>query len=80
MYMQAVLYKLNKTKTKTGLSVGCKKIFRGPCQRYYMSLSFANMGHIGYINPTSFSQYSFICEIPCLFTFCPCSISAAESA
>ncbi len=28
-----------------------------------MSLSFVNIGHVGYINPTHFSLDSFICEI-----------------
>ncbi len=42
-------------------------------------LSFVNIGHIGHINPTHFSQNSFIYEISCLVTFCPYSKDVIES-
>ncbi len=52
----------------------------GPSQCSYMSLSFAKIDHIGYINPAHFSQNSFIYEIWCLFTFCPYSVNITESS
>ncbi len=54
---------------------------KGPNQCSYMSLSFVNIGHIGYTSPTHFSQSSFICEIIdiCLFKFCPCSVKVTEN-
>ncbi len=52
---------------------------KGPHQCYYMSLSFVNTGHVGYKNPKYFSQNSFICELSCLFTFCPYSINVTEN-
>ncbi len=45
-----------------------------------MSLSFVNVGLIGYINPTHFSQHSLVCEIRFLFTFCPYTINVTESS
>ncbi len=51
-------------------------IIKGPYQCFYMSLSFVNIGNI---NPTHFPQNSFICEILCLFRFCPYSINVTES-
>ncbi len=54
-------------------------MLKGPYQCYCMSLSFVNISHIGYINPTHSSQNSFLCEILCLFTFCPCSVNVTES-
>ncbi len=45
-----------------------------------MSLSFVNISHIGYINPTLFSQNNVIYEIWCLFTSCPYSINVTESS
>ncbi len=48
---------------------------KGPYQCHYMSLSFVNTGHIGYINPMPFSPI----EILCLFTFYLHSINTTES-
>ncbi len=46
-----------------------------------LSLTFVNIVHIGYINPTHFSQkmHGFIYETSCLFTFCPYSINVTET-
>ncbi len=52
---------------------------KGPYQCFYMSLSFVNIGHICYINPTHFSRNGFFHDISCLFTFCPDSINATSS-
>ncbi len=54
-------------------------LFKRPYQYHYMSFSWVNIGHVGYINPTHFSQNGFNYEILCLFTFCPHSINISES-
>ncbi len=43
-----------------------------------MSLSFVNISHIGYINPTHLSKNSFFYEILCLFIFRAYSVNIAE--
>ncbi len=39
--------------------------FKGPHRCYYMSLSFVNIGHVGYMNHIHFSPNTFIYEILC---------------
>ncbi len=55
-------------------------ILKGSYQCCCVSLLFVNIGHIGYINLTRFSQKSFIYEIQCLFTFCLYLINITESS
>ncbi len=52
---------------------------KGPYRCYYMSLFIVSICHLGYVNPTHFSQRSFIYEISCLFIFCLYSINSTES-
>ncbi len=54
------------------------KTFERTDQCYYMLLSAVNISHTG-INPSHFSQNSFIHEILRLFTFCPYSVNVTEN-
>ncbi len=55
-------YRHNNTKGVNNL-LGVPTANKRASQCSYMSLSFVNISHIGYINPAHFSQKSFIYEM-----------------